>query len=331
MKNIAFISTAHVHSQGFLTKLADRDGENTIHRIWDDMESRGRQRAEEFQTEYTSDLDGLLADDAVDGFVICAENTRHLPLLEKVLPVGKPVMCEKPLVTNREDLAAVRKLTDKHGDTPLFCGYVQPFTAAMQKVRQLVNDRAFGDITRVRFRNAHHAAYGRWFDSAEKKWFHDPALSGGGALMDMGTHAVHLLRTLFGPVTEVWATVENHSGIYDAVDDYGVAHLRFGSGTWGTVEAAWTQTGGTGGLEIVGSDAALWRNGGSYVRGVPRQQAEPIGEASAVPDRIDRLFAVIDGKVSREELAADLDAICDSVAIMAAAYESSASNRWVAV
>jgi predicted dehydrogenase len=106
MKNIAFISTAHVHSHGYLEQLADRGGDNTIYRIWDDMESRGRQCAGEFSTEYTTDLDSLVSDDAVDGFIICAENTRHLPLLRKILPAGRPVMCEKPLITNREDLDA---------------------------------------------------------------------------------------------------------------------------------------------------------------------------------------------------------------------------------
>ncbi len=74
--------------------------------------------------------------------------------------------------------------------------------------------------------------------------------------MDLGTHALHLLRTLFGPVREIWADFANQSGIYPEVEDYGVAHLRFASGVFGEVEAAWTQTGGIGGLTIIGSQAA---------------------------------------------------------------------------
>lgn len=75
---------------------------------------------------FVADLDALLADPAVDGFVICAENTRHLPLLRKALPAGKPVFCEKPLVTNTGDLAEVKALLAQY-PTTLFCGYFQPF------------------------------------------------------------------------------------------------------------------------------------------------------------------------------------------------------------
>ena len=111
--------------------------------------------------------------------------------------------------------------------------------------------------------------------------------------MDMGTHAVHLLRALFGPVTEVWATLGNQSGIYREVDDFGIAHLRFASGVLGTVEAAWTQTGGIGGLEVVGSDKALWNNGKDYVTGEPKVGPSPLAPLQARPSSVDRLVAAI--------------------------------------
>ena len=82
--------------------------------------------------------------------------------------------------------------------------------------------------------------------------------------MDMGTHALHLVRTLFGPVCEVWAEIGNHSGIYPKLDDFGIAQLRFVSGVLGTVEAAWTQTGGIGGLEVVGSEKTIWNTKDGY-------------------------------------------------------------------
>ena len=153
-------------------------------------------------------------------------------------------------MTTVADLQEARALQAKY-QTPLFCGYFQPWTNTIRAVAQLLNEGAVGKVTRIRYRNAHHAAYGRWFDNPDLHWFYDPALSGGGAFMDMGTHALHLVRTLFGPVKEVWAEIGNHSGIYPTVDDFGIAQLRFASGVLGTVEAAWTQTGGIGGLEVV--------------------------------------------------------------------------------
>ena len=327
MANIAFLSTAHIHTRSFLENISKASDGRRIQGIWDDVEERGRRYADEFSATFEPDLDRLLEDPSVDGFVICAENTRHLPLLEKALPVGKPVFCEKPLVTTVDELNRVREVHESHPVT-LFCGYFQPYDGIMQRVAQLVAENAFGTITRIRYRNAHHAAYGRWFDSADLNWFYQPELSGGGAFMDMGTHAVHLVRSLFGPVRDVWATIANHSGIYPSADDYGLAQLRFDSGILGTVEAAWTQTGGIGGLEITGSERTLWNTGDGYVVGEPGSEPEPIVAIAPRPTRMDRLVAAIRGELTPDELANDLAATRDAVAIMEAAYHSSDSGSW---
>jgi predicted dehydrogenase len=323
--NIGFVSTAHIHTKGFIENILKATDGRKVGGVWDDVTERGKKYAEMAGAPFVPDLAAMVADPGIDGFVICAENTRHLPLLKQVLPAGKPVFCEKPLVTNLADLKEARALQAKAG-TPLFCGYFHPWTEQMRGVMARAGE--VGKITRVRYRNAHHAAYGRWFDNPDLNWFYDPELSGGGAFMDMGTHALHLMRTFFGPVREVWAEIGNHAGIYPGVDDYGIAHLRFVSGVLGTVEAAWTQTGGIGGIEIVGSEKTIWNNGKSYV--ITGSDA-PIAPLTDLPNRIDRLVSVIQGKISAAELHADLEATFDTVAIMAAAYESAAKGGWVPV
>jgi predicted dehydrogenase len=325
--NIAFISTAHIHTRNFIEGILKATDGRKVAVVWDDVADRGRRYAKMANAPFEPDLAALLKRPEIDGFVICAENTRHLPLLRKVLPVGKPVFCEKPLVTSLDDLCEIRTLVKKH-PTALFCGYFQPWTGPVRAVAKLVAEGALGQVTRIRYRNAHHAAYGRWFDPHDLQWFTDPALSGGGAFMDMGTHALHLVRTLFGPVREVWAEIGNHSGAYPAVDDFGIAQLRFSSGVLGTVEAAWTQTGGIGGLEVTGSEKTIWNTEDGYVITGAKEPIAPLAEE---PTRIDRLVAVIEGKIDRAELQADLDAVMDTVAIMAAAYEAAKTGGWVAV
>lgn len=330
MTRLAFLSTAHIHTKGFVEGIRQASDGRTVHAIWDDTPDRGWRYAALAEAPFVADLDAVLRDPAVDGFIICAENTRHLPLLQKALPTGKPVFCEKPLVTSVADLSTVCALLRQY-PTTLFCGYFQPFDGPMQAAAGLLARGEFGAVTRIRYRNAHHAAYGRWFDHSDLGWFYQPALSGGGAFMDMGTHAVHLVRTLFGPVTEAWAEIGNHAGIYPTCDDFGIAHLRFASGVLGTVEAAWTQTGGIGGLEITGSKGALWHDGHGYVCGAPGKEAAPLAAAAAKPTRVDRLVAAIRGKIPAAELQADLAATIDAVAIMEACYVSAKTGRWVPV
>ncbi len=327
--NIAVLSAAHIHTEAFMGNLLHRDDAQS-YLLWDDDADRGERFAENFDTNYVSDLDEAVEDPAIDGFIICAENTRHLPLLERAIPTGKPVFCEKPLVTTTEELAVVEGLLEEHG-TPLFCGYFHPFGAEMQGAKALIDAGEFGDITRISYREAHHAAYGRWFDNPDVAWFTDPELAGGGALMDLGTHAVHLVLSFFGPVNRVWAEIRNETGIYPDVDDFGVAMLEFDSGVLGRVEAGWTQTGGVNGLEVVGSDLALWNTPDGYYVGAPGRPRDNLERGSSVVNRVDRLLAILRDEIPEDELEADLQATKDAVRVMEAAYQSAESGAWVEI
>ncbi len=331
MARLAFVSTAHIHARPFLEWTRDATDGRVVHAVWDDVPARGQRHAGLARARFEPDLGALLRDPAVDGFVLCAENTRHLALLEQLLPTGKPVLCEKPLATTGADARAIAALWRKNPAT-LLCGYFLPFTAELQAVGGMVARREFGRITQVRIRNSHGGAYARLFDSADLRWFTEPGLAGGGAFMDVGAHAVHLARTVFGPVTEAWAEIGNHSGIYPSCDDYGVAHLRFASGALGTIEASWTETGGENGLEIVGAEKSLWKSGSAYVTGCHgRGEPQPLVPGEARPAQINRLVAAIRGELASEELRADLIACVDAVAIMGACYASAKTGRWVKV
>ena len=327
MVNLAMLSAAHTHTKGYLNAIAKHDKCRLV-ALWDDVADRGKRFAEEYSAEFSANLEETVARDDVQGFVICAENTRHLPLLKAAVPATRPIFCEKPFTASVADATEAMALIRQHG-TIVHMGYFQPFSEAMQGVIQALESGILGNLTHARYRNAHHAAYGRWFDSPDVAWFTDPELAGGGAFMDMGTHAVHLLRTLLGPVEKVLATIDNVSGIYPKVDDTGTALLRFKSGVLATVEASWVQTGGPSGLEITGSERTLYLDPQSgYVTAAPREDPEPVAEGTARPKQIDRLVGAIEGTVDAGELEADLACSADAVAIMEACYRSNETGAW---
>ena len=330
MPNIAFLSTAHTHTKTFVKAVAEKNNCKLV-AIWDDMVARGQVFAREYGAGFSEDLNAVIDRDDVDGFIICAENTRHLPLLKAAIPAGKPIFCEKPFTTTTAEALEALRLIRKH-NTIVHMGYSQPFSAAMQGVIALVASGALGNLTHARYRNAHAAAYGRWFDSPELAWFRNPELAGGGAFMDMGTHAVHLVRTLLGPVDKVFASINNKSGIYTDVDDNGVALLQFANGCVATIEGSWVQTGGLSGIEVVGSKATLYQHPHhGLVTAAPGQDPVPIDPGEEKPTRVDRLIASIEGSISKTELDADLTCAIDAVAIMEACYQSSDSGGWVNV
>jgi predicted dehydrogenase len=330
MANIAFLSAAHTHTKGFLKAVDEKPGCNLVV-IWDDMQERGQRYADKYKAEYSDNLEATISREDVDGFIVCAENTRHLRLLKAAIPSRKPIFCEKPFTTTTAEAAEAVALIREHGSI-VHMGYFQPFSADLQGVIAKVATGDLGNITHARYRNAHHAAYGHWFDSPDLAWFADPELAGGGAFMDMGTHAVHLLRTILGPVESAFATISNVSGIYPDVDDNGLALLRFKNGALGTIEASWVQTGGLSGLEITGSEGTLFQHPDQgFITAAPGKDAQAVAPGEEKPTRVDRLVAAIEGKLSQEELQDDLACAADAVAIMEACYESNKTGGWVDV
>jgi len=327
VKNIALLSAAHIHTKGYLDAVSKREDCQLV-ALWDDMPERGMRYAKSNGAEYSDDLTTVVAREEVDGFIICAENTRHLPLLEAAIPVGKPIFCEKPFTASAEDAGVALSLIREYS-TIVHMGYFQPFSDIMQGVAKILDSGVLGTITHARFRNAHHAAYGHWFDSEDLAWFYDPDLAGGGAFMDMGTHAVHLLRTLIGPVARASASIGNASGIYEQVDDHGIALFDFASGVLGTVEASWVQTGGIGGLELTGSEGTLYNDPQQgYVIAAPGKDVVPVERGVAKPTQVERLLAAIEGKLTAEELGADLQCAADAVSIIEACYQSNQAGAW---
>lgn len=316
---LGFLSTAHIHTEGFIQSIRDADDNREVALIWDENEDRGKRYAAMASCRYSSDLDSVLSESHVDGFVICAENTRHLDLLRRVMPVGKPVMCEKPLLTDIRGLDEVVALAERHG-TYLTSGYFMPFTASMQGVKVFLESGEAGRPTRVRVVNAHHAAYGRWFDDPDLAWFTDKSLAGGGAFLDMGTHAFHLVRTLLGPGRVVAADIRNHSGQYPQVDDAGIAIVRTDSGAVATVEASWIRYGGFRGLEIQTDKGCIIPAADGFVFMPSGGEPVIIPDGVARPSRIDRLVAAIRGELSAEECEQDRAAIVEVVRWMEEAY-----------
>ena len=326
MRNIVLLSAAHTHTKGYVSRIAERDDCRLL-AVWDDIEDRGKRYAESGGGQYVGDLDVALDLDEADGFIICDHNTRHTRLLEKAVPLGKPIFCEKPLTVTADEATSIRSLVAQHG-TPLLLGYFKPFAAPMRGVQEYINAGSLGTITHVSYRNAHTAAYGRWFDSPDLTWFTEPALAGGGAFMDMGTHAIHLLRTLFGTVERVLATIGNRCGIYPDVDDHGIALCQFANGIVGTVEASWVQNGGAGGgLEVCGSDGTISDRDGFVVTAAGADPV-PVPPADSRPTQVDRLVAALDGTIDEAEIDQDLDCAVDAVTIMEACYRSNQSGTW---
>jgi predicted dehydrogenase len=129
------------------------------------------------------------------------------------------------------------------------------FHPDVRRLRARVAGGELGEIVKTRGYGAH----ARWGPSG---WFTDPELAGGGALLDLGVHAIDTARYLLGDPEPVGAcaVVGTRYGGY-TVDDDAILLVRWSNGTNSIVEAGWWQP-HLGGLE---ADTELYGTGG-YAR-----------------------------------------------------------------
>ncbi|HEU4896235.1 MAG TPA: Gfo/Idh/MocA family oxidoreductase [Actinomycetota bacterium] len=202
----------------------------------------------------TTDWRALAADAEVDAVVIATPNALHAPQAIAFLEAGKHVLVEKPMAPTVAEADAMVAAARGSGAF-LMVAHCWRFHPDVQALRARVEAGDLGEIVKTRGYGVH----ARWGPSG---WFTDPALAGGGALLDMGVHAIDTARYLLGdpePV-RVSAAVGTRYGDY-AVDDDAVLLITWSNRTNSVVESGWWQP-QAGGLE---ADTELYGTAG-YAR-----------------------------------------------------------------
>jgi predicted dehydrogenase len=207
-------------------------------------------------------LDDLL-DMGVDGVVIATPSAMHAEQSIRALERGAAVFCQKPL---GRTVAEVRAVVDaaRVADRLLCVDLSYRFTEGMRRIREVVRSGELGRIYAVDL--VFHNAYG-----PDKPWFYDPALAGGGCVMDLGVHLVDLaLWTLdfpevAGTSAKLFACGEPLGQGLTQVEDYAVATLELGMGAVVQLACSWRLQAG---CDAIISAAFYGTNGGARLSNV---------------------------------------------------------------
>ena len=184
--------------------------------------------AEQFGVTAATTVEQLLRGD-VDAVYIASPPGAHLEQTLACARAGKHVLCEKPLALAVSDAEAMVAACARAG-VRLGTAFMMRFHAQHQAARQLVRDGALGRPVFAR------AQLSCWYPPIAGAWRQDPALGGGGSLMDMGGHCLDLLEMFFGPVKAVSCFTSRAVHSY-ASEDSAVATLQFANGALGSVDA----------------------------------------------------------------------------------------------
>jgi predicted dehydrogenase len=195
----------------------------------------------------------------VDIVIVATTNDALAVVTQAALDAGKHVLVEKPAartVAEAEPLIA----TARARGLRVRVGFNHRYHPALQKAREIVDSGALGPLMFVRGRYGHGGRVGY-----EKEWRADPALSGGGELIDQGVHLIDLSRWFLGPFT----SVEGFAATYFwnmPVDDNAFLTLRTGGGQCAFLHVSCSEWKNLFSLEIYGRDGKLAIDGlgGSY-------------------------------------------------------------------
>lgn len=257
MLQVAMLSFAHVHAQGYARHLRNHP-EAQITCVWDDMESRGRPAADTLEVPFDDNLERVLSRDDVDAVVVNATTSSHRDVLLAAAAHGRHIFTEKALTVTLEDAEAVTQGIRASGVKFMISlpSRVRPETLF---ARQVLDRGWLGDITMMRARVAHSAALGKWFKGGTL-WFGDAEQAGGGSLFDLGCHTVDVMRWFLGAPANVVARIQNFTGAYD-IDDQAVAVVEFEAGALGILDVSWVHKAGPNRVEIYGTEGFLGWDG----------------------------------------------------------------------
>jgi predicted dehydrogenase len=255
---------------------------------------------------------------------------------------GKHVLCEKPLGMSVVEAERMLKASNEAG-VQLGTAFMMRFHSQHQAALKMIQEGRLGK-----------PVYGRaqlscWYPPIEGAWRQDPALGGGGSLIDMGGHSMDLLEMFFGPVVKASCFVNNTIHAYQP-EDSAVAMLWFANGALATVDTFFCipDEASRNVLELYGSLGSILAEGTigqgsqgrmiaylkSAVSGYDAQQArEAEGGMEIAPEPVNTYQAeieefsqaILEGRSS--SLTGELG--LRSQRVLAACYESARSGRAV--
>ena len=177
-------------------------------------------------------VDEMIAAGGIDALVIGTPNFLHAPQAVAALEAGIHVMVEKPMAMNTAEALDMQAAAQKSG-AQLMVAHCWRFDEEVLWLKERANQ--VGQIIRTK-------GYGVHANWGPAGWFTQKALAGGGALADMGIHAIDTVRFLLGdpqPIS-VYAKIGTYYGDFD-VDDTGVIIINWENGVTSYIESGWWQ------------------------------------------------------------------------------------------
>ena len=291
--------------------------------------SRSLDRAELYNRKFRGSgafgsYEAACNDSRVDAVFICTPHAHHVEHVQLAAAGKKAVLVEKPISRNLEELSQIERAVAASGIIAMVAeNYF--FKPLVQVLRHHI-DR--GDIGDPMFIELNRAAR-----SKVSGWRADPAMMGGGALLEGGVHWVNLMLSVGGPATEVIATrPEREYQLVAPFEDGLELLLKFSDGTVGKMLHSWNlvnRIGGLGMSKIYGGDGNIFfESNGLFVLVLGRKKRLRLPGLIDIMGYRAMLRHFVECVRENRTPTMSLEVVRRDMELVAAAYRSLETNRF---
>jgi predicted dehydrogenase len=276
--------------------------------------------AEAFSSHHDLARSGLC-----DAVIVCTPPSTHPQVVRDCLEAGIDVLCEKPFAIGVTDAAEMFR-TAEQTDRLLAMASKFRYVPDVAKAAGLIRSGAIGDPTLI------DVTFASTVDMSNR-WNSVRSVSGGGVLIDNGTHAADVVRFLVGPIARVSA-VQGRTASLDDVEDTAIMLAETECEAIATIHVSWSMPAHKRSFVVVnGTEGALkigWTE--SVQRSGDAGEWTHFGPGYS---KIDALRANVESFVSAsvgvDEMRISQEDVMASVAVIDAAYEAIRTRQWVDV
>jgi xylose dehydrogenase (NAD/NADP) len=196
---------------------------------------------------YTDNFQEFIKGD-FDIVYVAGSNVHHHQQVIEAAKAGKHVVCEKPVAMNSEQIAEMIN-TCKENNVMFAVNFTHRFHPLVLKAKELVDKGLVGKIVSVS--TSFNIDYAPNDNFRFKK-----ELSGGGALRDLGSHTIDMLRLFGGEINNVKGYLDNV--VYNSdVEDFASAILKFEKGGYGYFNVSYNAKKSFNRIEILGHKGVI--------------------------------------------------------------------------
>lgn len=197
----------------------------------------------------------LLKSDLVDAILIVTPHYEHPRIAISGLENGLHVMVEKPAGVYTKQIREMNSCASKHPDLKFSIMFNQRSNPLYKKLKQLIDERAIGNIRKVTWIITSWWRTQKYYDSSlwRATWWGE----GGGILVNQAPHQLDLFQWIFGLPKSVYGFLKYGSYRNISVEDDVTAFFEFENGAMGTLITCTHDAIGSDRLEIQGNKGKI--------------------------------------------------------------------------